>query len=76
MKKLTVDRIEGSFAVCECEDLSHINISLSDLPFEVKEGNVLILDDNGNFSLDLNEEETMRQKVIALQNKLKSKNKK
>ena len=76
MKKLTVDRIEGGFAVCECEDLSHIDISLSDLPFTVKEGNVLILDDDGNFSLDLNEEEKMRQKVIALQNKLKSKNKK
>lgn len=76
MRMLTVDRIESGFAVCECEDLSHINISLSDLPFTVKEGNVLFVDDDGNFILDLNEEEKMRQKVIALQNKLKSKNNK
>ena len=76
MKKLTVDRIEGNFAVCECEDLSHIDIPLSDLSFGVKEGNILIVDDDGNFSLDLSEEEKMRQKIIALQNKLKSKNNK
>ena len=75
MRKLTVDRIESGFAVCECEDLSHINIPLSDLPFKIKEGNILFLDDDGNYILDLNEEEKMRKRIIELQNKLKSKNK-
>lgn len=37
-KKYTVDRIEGEYAVCELDDRSMINMLLSSLPFEAKEG--------------------------------------
>lgn len=33
-----IDRFEGTYAVCECEDKSMIDIPIADLPAEVKEG--------------------------------------
>ena len=42
--KVTIDRFEGDFAICENEKRSMLNISRSALPASVKEGDVLIID--------------------------------
>lgn len=73
MKKLTIDRIEEDFAVCECEDLSHIAIPVSCFPFDVKEGMAVIMNNDGSYTRDESEEDEMRKKIIALQNKLRNK---
>ena len=67
--RLTVDRIEGEFAVCETEDLTIINIPLADFSFEIYEGSVII-SENGKLSVDEEYESERRAKLIALQNSI------
>lgn len=66
MQRLTVDRFEGNFAVCEKEDMSILNIPISSLPEETAVGSVLILFKNGCFALDKNEEKSRRDKVGSI----------
>lgn len=42
--KVTVDRFEGEYAVCEKEDRTMMNILIKDLPAGVKEGDVLLIE--------------------------------
>ncbi len=65
MKRLIVDRVEGGFAVCQTEEEAIINISLSDLGFEVREGNVII-ENNGAFELSAQEEESRKEELFDL----------
>ncbi|MBU3158088.1 DUF3006 domain-containing protein (plasmid) [Clostridium estertheticum] len=44
--KVIINRFEGSYAVCEKEDKTMMDINSIDLPFEAKEGDVLVLDNN------------------------------
>ncbi len=67
--RLIVDRIESDFAVCEAEDMSVINIPLSEFSFEVYEGCALIFD-NGKYSVDEEYESDRRAKLFALQNSI------
>lgn len=70
MEKLSVDRIEGDFAVCEREDLSHFSVPLVLFGFEVKEGMIIYRQADGTYKRDVSEEEKMRMKISALQKKL------
>ena len=63
MQRLTVDRFEGDFAVCEKEDMNILNIPISSLPEGTAVGSVLILFKNGRFALDKNEEKSRRDKL-------------
>ena len=67
--KYIVDRIEDGFAVCERDDLTMENIPLKRLPENVHEGSVLG-EKNGEFFLDVNEEEQRRRALFDLQNSL------
>lgn len=70
MIRYIVDRIEGEYAICECEDETRLDILLKDLPNGVKEGSIIVLE-NGVYSLAPNEEvEALRKKNIDLQNSL------
>lgn len=75
MQKLIIDRFEGDFAVCECENGSMKDIEKSILPQDAKEGSVLIVDDNGQITCDKQTEEDRRKKLFDMQNKLFSKDK-
>ena len=66
---LTVDRIEGAFAVCETEDMKMINISLADLPVGIHEGSV-ITEENGKYTVSEEAESARRAKLFALQNSI------
>lgn len=59
--KAVVDRIENDFAVVELEDGKFINIPLSELPIEVKEGSVIEFLDNDKYRI-LEDEEKERRK--------------
>lgn len=70
MKKIyIVDRIEGNFAVCECEYESMTDIELSNFSFTVNEGDVLVFE-QGKYYIDKEQTKSLRQKNIDLQNSL------
>lgn len=66
---IIVDRIEGEYAVCECDDGHMKNILLTQLPSCVKEGSVLKLL-RGKYYLDEKAFEERKQKILDLQEKL------
>ena len=72
MEKLIVDRIVGNVIVLEKEDRSHIEVALSEIGFEVREGSILLF--NGEvYTADKVSEDERRKKLFAMQEKLKRK---
>lgn len=68
-----VDRIENNIAVLENKETNEIiNIDISLLPTNLKEGNVLRYENN-TYILDNDEEEKRRQLLLEKFNKLKNK---
>ncbi len=47
MIKVTIDRFEGDLAVCEKADRTMLNIPRNEIPPEAREGDILIIEDNG-----------------------------
>lgn len=69
--KLSTDRIEENFAVCQ--DLyteNMINIPLKLLPKNIKEGDILSTKTDGSFFVDKEETNKRRKKIIDLQNRI------
>lgn len=61
--KLVIDRIEGKIVICQkLENKEMIEINIEELPKEIKEGNVLILE-NGEYKIDIEEEEKRRKRI-------------
>lgn len=73
MRRFCVDRIIGDIVMCERDDMRMMDFSIEDIPFEIHEGSIIILNDIGEFEPAPEEEEYRRAQVIALQNKLKNK---
>ncbi|MGA7843353.1 MAG: DUF3006 domain-containing protein [Dehalococcoidales bacterium] len=44
--KLTIAKLEGMFAVCKQKDKTEIFVNRRELPFDAKEGDVLVLGDD------------------------------
>lgn len=66
----SVSRIENDIAVLEFPDGSFNEVDISLLPDDVKEGNILNLDDNNIFIHDFNEENIRKQRLLDLQSKI------
>lgn len=49
--KVTIDRFEGDFVVCEKDDRRIVNIRKEKIPDKAKEGDVLIIEGN-NIKID------------------------
>ena len=69
MKRYIIDRFEGSYAVCECEDLSHVNIEKKLLPKGCSEGDCIILKNN-KYILDSDETKKRKKRIEDKMNKL------
>ncbi len=69
MKKFTVDRIEENKAVLECENGQFVNLDLSSLPKNIKEGDVLNFEENSYF-LDIDETKKRKEKIKRLMDSL------
>lgn len=63
--KIIIDRFEGSYAVCEKEDRTMIDIKRIKLPHKAKEGDVLSID-NGMITIDTMETEKRIRKIEEL----------
>ena len=64
---MTVDRIEGDFAICELENGEIKNIPLENLPFGIKEGNIISENEKG-FFIDVFEEQ---ERIKRIEEKMK-----
>jgi hypothetical protein len=63
--KVIIDRFEGEFAVCEKEDRKIIDIEISKLPSNAKEGDVLNIS-NDTITIEVEETEKRRRKIEEL----------
>lgn len=59
---VVIDRFEESFAVCECEDKTMINVEKDKLPEDVHEGDVLIIEGD-DITIDYVETEKRRKEI-------------
>jgi hypothetical protein len=66
---LVVDRFEGSFAVCEQEDGSMIDVDMKVLPEGTREGDVLKFD-SGVYAVHAGATTDRTQKIRRLMDKL------
>ena len=71
--KYAIDRIENNIATCQnLETNEMVEIDLNLLPKKVKDGTILIYEDE-EYKLDLNEEELRRRQIQARFNRLRKK---
>ncbi len=71
MKTLTIDRFEGTFAICEDSDEKFFAIEIAELPQGAAEGDVLDVNDSeGTVSINAEATAKKRQKMKKLQDKL------
>ena len=72
--KYSIDKILDDIATLENVETKQITeVNTKDLPEEIHEGSILILED-GKYKLDLNEEEIRRKRIEEKFNKLRNKN--
>lgn len=60
--KYIIDRIENNIAILESSKKAMIEVPLEKLPTSIKEGSVIVYDNN-EYKLDIDEEELRRKKL-------------
>lgn len=75
MERYIVERITQGTVLLEKEDLSHIEVKLTEFNFEIFEGDILLFDGKG-YSKDENSQRVRKEKLLTLQEKLSKRNKK
>ena len=70
MKQITIDRFDGIYAICEDKDKAFFAIETSELPQGAKAGDVLKITDDGALSIDVEETERRRARILEKQKKL------
>ena len=73
MKKLIIDRYEGTYTICEDKDQKYFAIETAEMPADTKPGCVIIISDDGVISIDEEETKRRRERILAKQNKLMGK---
>ena len=72
--KYSIDKILDDIATLENVETKQITeVNTKDLPEEIHEGSILVLED-GKYKLDLDEEEIRRKRIEEKFNKLRKKN--
>ena len=82
MRTLIIDRFEGAYAICEEQtagkenakgkkkkDLRYFGILREEVPKEAKEGDVLVIDDEGNLKIDAAATKARRKKIRQMEEK-------
>jgi hypothetical protein len=67
--KVTIDRFEGEFVVCEKPDRTMINVRKDKIPANAKEGNILIIEGE-NIKIDAGTTAKRKKTVDDLMNNL------
>lgn len=78
-RTMIIDRFEGGYAICEEQtdgkpkkkkDIHFYGIELSELPEGAKEGDVLIIGDDGALKIDAAATKARKEKIKQLQEKV------
>ncbi|MDF2514358.1 MAG: hypothetical protein K0S04_4224 [Herbinix sp.] len=70
MKKLIIDRFEGSYAICELEGKTTLKVPKYKLPLESKEGDCLIQDSDGMYRKDVVTTKNLENRIREKMNRL------
>ena len=70
MKKMIIDRFDGTYAICEDKDKAFFAIDQTELPAGAKTGDVLVITDDGTLEIDVAETERRRNRILEKQKKL------
>lgn len=70
MKKLVIDRFEGSYAICEDETKAFIKIPKYRLPLDCKEGDTLAQDSDGMYQVSKNDTKGNENRIREKMNRL------
>ena len=65
-----VDRIENNIAVLEAKDKTYLDVPLSLFPDTVKEGDVVILREDGTYKTDEMKTKARKAKLFEMQKKI------
>lgn len=68
MRKLSIDRFEGNYAICEDDERRMFAIELAELPKNAAEGDILAISDDGEITVDAEQTKRRREKIKKLQN--------
>ena len=68
--RATSDRFDGIYAICEDKDKAFFAIETSELPQGARAGDVLKITDDGALSIDVEETERRRTRILEKQKKL------
>lgn len=68
--KLSIDRFEELYAICEDDNQKLYEIEISMLPKNAKPGDIIDVSDNGRFFIDFQETSKRKEKIKKLQDKL------
>ena len=82
MRTLIIDRFEGAYVICEEQtsgrekakgkkkkDLRYFGILREEVPKNAKEGDVLLIDDEGNLKIDESATKARRKKIRQMEEK-------
>jgi hypothetical protein len=70
MTKLTIDRFEGNYAICELPDKSLFSIPKYKLPLHCREGDCLICNSNGMYQMDVEEQKIKEKRILEKMKRL------
>lgn len=65
-----VDRIENNIVVLETKEKTHLDVSLSLFPDAVKEGDVVVLCEDGTYKTDEMKTKARKAKLFEMQKKI------
>ncbi len=67
MRKLIIDRFEGTYAICESPERESFAIPVKELPDAARAGAVLTITDDGELSMNAEETDFRREKLAEMQ---------
>ncbi|MCR4616400.1 MAG: DUF3006 domain-containing protein [Clostridiales bacterium] len=70
MKKITVDRIEDKYALCEADNGELFQIELNELPEKTREGSIILVLSDGSYVLDNSATKKRINEMLRLQDML------
>lgn len=70
MKKLSIDRFEGIYAFLQDDEGKMFAIPVEEMPAGAKEGDRIVISDEGELSVDTGETESRRKAAAAKQKKV------
>lgn len=68
MRELIIDRMEGNFYICEDNEKKMFAIDKSEMPNGAKTGDVVVITDEGEISIDEEKTRARRKSIGKLQN--------